>query len=697
MLKWIPYVMVRVLIFFVAGILLGIYCPDFISPSGATLVFVILLLSYGAGFLLLKHTSWLPIISGLTGISTIFCAGYLMWIGKTDSSDHQHLSKPKKPIDFYVASVTNTPEKKSNGERVEVELRKVKSGGLWTRASGKILVYRRSDTTKTEGLKYGDEILVSGAPVGLAPPANPGEFDFRRFLNLKNIFHQQFVGPHQITLAARQKSGGILFYSQQAKAWATTQIRKFVPGTQEQAITLALVVGITEELDNDLQDAYAASGAMHVLSVSGLHVGIIYAIILLLLKPLSHFSWSRWLTAGLSLICLWTYAFVTGLSPSVLRAVMMFSFMVIARPFGRNTNIYNTLAASAFLLLLYDPHLVLSVGFQLSYLAVLGIVYLQRPLYNLWEPASLFWDKIWQITCVSVAAQGATFALGLYYFHQFPVYFLISNLLVIPLSTAVLVGGIVLLFLSPVAWLAKSTGMVLRYLVTLLNGSAFFIEDLPYSVVDGVQINGLQCWLLMGITAFIILLFTARKFKFLVYGMLCVIVFSILHWRHLFINLAREQLIVYQVPGHSAVEWLDGDQSYFYSDSALLHDERRIRFHIRPNRLLCGVKEVDSNSSGWRFRKSFQGFSIFLWKKNTVLLIDKPNADLPDRVTVDYLIIGNNSIRSFESIQHKANFKRVIFDSSNSRYYVAKMAREAGLKNISVHSVMDQGAFVINL
>src|SRR6185369_7936506 len=123
---------------------------------------------------------------------------------------------------------------------------------------------------------------------------------------------------------------------------------------------------------------------------------------------------------------LWGYAFLTGLSPSVLRAVTMFSFVAIAKPVGRRTNFYNTLAASAFCLLLYDPYLIMSVGFQLSYLAVLGIVYLQRPIYNLWEAKSWFADWAWQLSCVSIAAQIATFALGFLYFHQFPVYFLVA-------------------------------------------------------------------------------------------------------------------------------------------------------------------------------------------------------------------------------------------------------------------------------
>jgi len=190
----------------------------------------------------------------------------------------------------------------------------------------------------------------------------------------------------------------------------------------------------------------------------------------------------------------------------------MFSFIVVARPFGRDTNIYNTLAASAFLLLLYNPYLIMSVGFQLSYLAVVGIVYLQGPLYRLWEPTSLFWDKLWKVTCVSLAAQLATFSLGLFYFHQFPVYFLFSNLAVIPLSVVVLVMGVLLLVISPFVWLAGFTGLLLQFIISLLNGIVTFVEGLPFSLINGVYITALQCFALMGMIICVVPLFESRKF-----------------------------------------------------------------------------------------------------------------------------------------------------------------------------------------
>jgi competence protein ComEC len=375
----------------------------------------------------------------------------------------------------------------------------------------------------------------------------------------------------------------------------------------------------------------------------------------------------------------------------------MFSFIAIGRPFARDTNIYNTLAASAFLLLLYNPYLIMSVGFQLSYLAVVGIVYLQGPLYRLWEPVSLFWDKVWQVTSVSLAAQVATFSLGFYYFHQFPVYFLFSNLVVIPLSSIVLVMGVLLLAVSPIPWLAGFVGLLLHYTISLLNGIVFFVEGLPFSLINGVNITAVQCGLLMGMVIFAVRLFDTRKFHYAVGAFGLLMAFTGIQWWNLLAWKDHDQLIVYRVPGHGALEWIKGNQSYFYSDSVLTADEDQLRFHIRPNRLLSGVRDSYSNISSLYFQKSFSGFRFFILKKATVLWIDHRLHDLPQNGVADYLIIGNDAVRSLEQLQRKVRFDKVILDSSNSRGYAARIAAEAKATNIPVHSVGSQGAFVVNL
>jgi competence protein ComEC len=467
------------------------------------------------------------------------------------------------------------------------------------------------------------------------------------------------------------------------------RINEFVHGEDERAIAIALVLGVTDGIDNDLQNAYAASGAMHVLAVSGMHVGIIYAIILFLFKPLAKMRGSKWIVAAVSFISLWIFSFVTGNSPSVLRAVTMFSFIAAARPFGVRTNIYNTLAASAFVLLIHNPYLIMSVGFQLSYLAVIGIVYLQRPLYQLWEIENTIGDWIWKITCVSIAAQTSTFALGLLYFHQFPTYFLVSNLFVIPLSTLVLLGGIFLLAVSFISPLASFVGSVLELLIKALNWIVFKTEGLPFSLINNIHLTIFQCWLLMGILVSLILLFEFRTIKWLYAAFGLTLIFAFAQWSHFSNEVDQQQMVVYSINKHKAIEFIDRGHSYFISDSSLLIDSERIRFHILPNRLIHGVTKTEFEIA---FLSERNGVNFYQWNKHNFAWIDSKDDRLPVDSSIDYLIVSQNSLQKNQIAKLKV--KQIIFDASNSRRYVELITDLAKANKIATYSVIKEGAFI---
>jgi competence protein ComEC len=620
---------------------------------------VALAITYAILLFFETDASYLKILISFLGLTFIFFSGYLLVLQKTESRKTDHLIHIKEKIEAYEGEVVSSLDEKTKSWKLLVEVKRIKTRAVWQKASGKVQVYI-SKKSGTPILHYKDLLLINASPEVIKPAANPGEFDFKRFLSFRNIYHQQFIKLQQLKIVGNIQSKNLIYFSYQVKSWAATIIKKYVLGEREQAITSALVLGVTDGIDNELINAYSASGAMHVLSVSGLHVGIIYFILMLLLKPISKFASSRWLLAIFTIISLWAYAFVTGLSPSVLRAVMMFSFMALAKPFGWRTNIYNTLASSAFILLLYNPYLVMSVGFQLSYIAVIGIVYLQRPLYNLWEPSSWIMDKIWQITCVSIAAQLATFSLGLLYFHQFPVYFLFSNLIVIPLSTLVLLVGILLMVFSSFSWMASIIGIALQGLINLLNGSVFVVEDLPFSLIDNVYISTFQSWLLIGIVVFITMLLQQKQFKFLLLALGCTLLFSSLQWIHFFDDLKTNQLVVYQVPSHNAMEFISNGQSYFFADSTLIQDENKIHFHINPNRLNSGVSNIHVNDT--TLGKKLNGFHYFIWQNRKVLWITKRNCKLPSNITADLLIV---SYDAYQPSKIKINdLQEIVLDGS---------------------------------
>jgi len=687
MLKWLPYPMIRIAIFFVGGVLLGIYFPAFVSFKPAIGLLIVCLV----GFFTLKFYSAenrFPVASGFLGLSAVFLFGLVRLFLFTDSNSKNHLSKIKDDIEVYEAIVKSVPEEKAKSWKIEIEIISVKAAS-WQPATGKLLLYISKNNFVPDNFHYGDKILVQGAPQEVRPPANPGEFDFKRFLSFKNISHQQFVQPEDVKLIAPASWKGPIYYSHRARAWSMKKINEYVHGVDERAIAIALVLGVTDGIDNDLQNAYAASGAMHVLAVSGMHVGIIYAIILFLFKPLNKYRWSKWIVMITSLILLWAFAFVTGLSPSVLRAVTMFTFIAFARPFGRQTNIYNTLAVSIFVLLIINPYLIMSVGFQLSYLAVLGIVYLQRPIYNLWEIENPIGDWIWKITCVSIAAQLAVFALGLLYFHQFPTYFLISNLFVIPLSTLVLVLGIFLLLVSFLSPIASFTAIILEWLIKALNWTVFKTEAFPFSLINNIHITALQCWLLMGILLALILVFEFKSMKWLYTSFALTIVFTFLQWNHFFELVDQRQLIVYSINNHQAIEFIDRGQSYFVGDSILLQDSERIRFHIQPNRLIHAVSSTESNI---RFEISINGVNYYRWNNKTIAWIVDKNYKLPANASFDFLVVSKNALSRGAGNMINANC--VILDGSNSRRFVSYLGEKMKNRKMAIHSVVNDGAYI---
>ncbi len=692
MFFWTPYTFVRIVFFFIAGILLGIYQSDCLPEGFALSALVGLVVLY---FLLnWKLTrDFKPFSTGFVGLMAIFLAGYVNTMFHTDFRRPDHLSQITAPIERYAAVISGYSEEKEKTWKVEAIVQQVYDGVAWQSCYGKIMLYfSRQDFN--EPFPYGDQLLIVGAPQELQGPANPGEFNYKRFLSFRKIYHQHFLRGDRVHYVANTPPSSIVAYSFHVRKWAEDVFARHVSDDQQRAVAAALVLGVKDGLDNDLMQAYASSGAMHVLAVSGLHVGIIYIIIMVVFKPLRKWRHGKWALAFISLVVLWSYAFVTGLSPSVLRAVTMFSVIALARPLNYRTNIYNTLAVAAFILLVWEPYLIMSVGFQLSFLAVIGIVYIQPKLYWLWQPSTLFFDKVWQITCVSIAAQLATFSLGLLYFHQFPVYFLFSNLFVIPGAFLSLALGILLLTVSALTPVAYVVGLVFEFILWLLNYLVFLVEQLPYSLINNIYITTFQSWLLIGILISGLLLLQYRKFAFAVALGCCGLIFGIVQWHHYKAEVNHEKFLVYKVSGHSALEWTAFGQSFFMADSVLLNDRERMRFHIQPNRLISGIQSVHTDEI--TFMSQQDGGRLFAWKNHLILQVTADNFFFPEGMEVDYIVLSGNSIRDISKLS-QLTCKQLIIDSSNSMYTAIKIMKQADEFNLPVYSVLHQGAFVTKL
>lgn len=689
LLKWTPIPLVRIATVFCGGILLAIYQFGIISITTAITIFSVSLGLFLASFF--SRVRGKKYLSGLFGFVCVFCCGYLIVTERTDSQEPDQLLHIKEPIIAYEGFIQDHLYERKNSFKTLITIKHVKSESGWRAATGKVNLYIAKKTLQ-DNIRWGNRVVISGSPNEVQPPANPHEFDFKRFLTFKNIYHQHFVqGTAIIWLGETQKD--FFYYSAQARKFFSSIIRQYVPGDQEQAIALALVIGVTDGIDNELENAYSASGAMHVLAVSGLHIGILYALILFFLKPLQRTQRGKWLVAVISLLLLWGYSFVTGLSPSVLRAVTMFSFMAVAKPLNIRSNIFNTLAGSAIILLLCDPYLIMSVGFQLSYLAVLGIIWIQRPLYLLWEAKTLIMDQVWQITCVSIAAQLTTFSLGLLYFHQFPTYFLFSNLFVIPISFGVLVVGIVLLVVSFMAPVAKLVGWVLWGLVKLLNEGVFLTERLPFSLINHIYIDVFQSWLIMGIVTGLIFTFQLKNIRWLYAAFGLAVVLAGARWVHQLDRLSESKLIVYNISGVSGVELIGNGASQLYSDSSFMADAERVRFHIRPNRLYNLVSQSDHVDLK---KIDTYDFRLLDYSGKRILITHRKLNSISIVKDCDIIVVSGKASWQMPEILKVNPTAKIILDSSWGRGQI-NWLRKQKLDLSRIHIVPEAGAYMMNL
>ena len=318
---------------------------------------------------------------------------------------------------------------------------------------GKVLLNITKDSL-VKPLSVDELLYVKPSFQELNAPLNPHQFNYKNYLVKQGIHQQLFLGNEQFKRIGFQ---GFSLQGISAKFRNLVQesLKKHHFKPDELAVINALLLGQRQDISKQLIADYSSAGAIHILAVSGLHVGIILLILNWLFKPLERLNKGRFIKTVLVVLFLWMFAFVAGLSASVVRAVTMFTFLAIGLSFRRKNIIEFSLIASMFFLLIVKPMFLFDVGFQLSYLAVFGIVWVQPLLYKLWNPKLKIVDKFWQLLTVSFAAQAGILPLSLYYFHQFPGLFWMSNLIIIPFLGAILIGGIVIIFLSLIGFLPQ--------------------------------------------------------------------------------------------------------------------------------------------------------------------------------------------------------------------------------------------------
>ncbi len=686
---WKTAPFVRLLPPFIAGIVLQWYLqlPFLLLPILAMLAGAFLL-----GFRLLREArqfrwQW---IQGLLLNLLVLLAGAWVTRQKDVRLQPQWFGHTASDTDYLVVRINEPLVPKTKSYKAEAIVEAVVHGDSSMPCNGKILLYFSKDSLPP-ALAYGDKILLHQYLQPIKNSGNPGAFNYERYAAFQGYFHNVFLRPADYRKLPQQAANWFWQWIYKAKAAILLTLRQNIHTRDELGIAEALLIGYKEDLDKDLVQAYSNTGVVHIIAISGLHLGLIYALLLWLFNRMPLVRRMAWLKAALLIGSLWLFSLLTGASASVLRSAVMFTFIILGEHAGKRSSMYNSLAVSAILLLVYNPYLLWDVGFQLSYLAVGGIAAFQVPVYNWFTFHNKLADYVWRLAAVSLAAQVLTFPVCIYYFHQFPVLFLLANLVAVPLSAIILYAAIALVVFGWLPFAATWLGKCTAWLVLAMNKVIGWINQLPFALWDGIAANLLSTWLL-----YALVLAAAgwllRKHKYwLRFSLLMALLFGLVQAYSRWQTYQQYQLVVYNVPQRKAIDFIAGHQYRFMGDSMLLEDGVLQNFHLKPARIKMQLNRRTDHLPGLQ-----QQGRLFMLGHKKFLLLDTTLHFAPasPKINVDIIILSGNPKVSIPELAAVFNCGQYVFDASNPLWKINYWKTACEQLLLRCHSTAQDGAFV---
>ncbi|NDW08833.1 ComEC/Rec2 family competence protein [Dysgonomonas sp. 520] len=560
----------------------------------------------------------------------------------------------RKGEQSYIGVVLDTPKEKPKSIAIEVLLSSSRS------TSKKIVCYIHPNTT-SRGLQPGDEIRLYGEIEPFKNTGNPDEFDYAAYMYNKGFSGYVYLPANRWEPTLKTKHT-VQTYASKCKAEVLDFYRSLNLNDTQFSIISALTLGYKDEMPDDIKESFRTTGTAHVLATSGLHVGIIFSMIMFLFGFLHRKSGYYKLKFVFIILFLWMYAFLAGLSPSIVRACIMLTIYCFAEIFNRKGFSFNTIFAAAFLMLIFNPFSLFDIGFQLSFMAVISICYLQPKLSKLWEIENKYGRYVWQLFTLSMAAQIGTFALCLYYFGYFPTYFFVTNLFVPILAGAIIYLTIAIFFASMLPFVMNLLIIPLKFIILILTTLIQFFENLPLAKLDNPAIP------LASVFLFIILIFSAaiflrkKKASALIVSLSSIALLILIP---LFLRLKSKEneLWVLNRKEMPEIRW----------------NYARIESQYSPDSINC-QKLI-----------SFEGKRILSVSSMTPW-IDKHSEE---KFHVDYLHLCGNENFTLSSLSEIISFRSVILDATLSPKTSRKLAKECARLNINFYDVREHGAFCI--
>ncbi|WP_370524450.1 ComEC/Rec2 family competence protein [Bacteroides sp. 224] len=579
----------------------------------------------------------------------------------------------------YQASIISSPEVKERSILCESEIE-----------HQRVLLYFPKDSTVAT-LRRGDRILVSSQ---LSLPKNsgvPDAFDYRRYLLRKGISGTGYVADGHWKLLTHDSHRTLQQIASDSRDTLLSVYRQLGFTKDELSILSALTLGYKEDLSEEIRESFSVAGSSHILSLSGLHLMLVYTILLFMLAGLGNQTLgNRMFKLIVILIALWAFAFITGLSTSVVRATIMCSLLSLAQFTGHKNLSFNSMSAAAFFMLVYNPAWLFDVGFQLSFSAVVAILFIQPWLSNKVKVNNRALKYVWDLVTVSLAAQIGTAPLVLFYFSRFSTHFLLTNLLVIPLVSFIVYGAVLLLLLTPIPLAQQCVAWILKYLLSGLINIVGWVEKLPYSSIDHIWLHKIE---VIGIYVILVLLGVFvfnRRAKTLILLLGSILSFVVLHAGLTYKNSPSNSMVFYCVRNCPAVHCISSSGKSWLSYVDSIPDVERLKHSASPywNRLrLDKPKAVKENYNEGAFTRKDNMISF---GEKRVAFINNNSwryrkSEYPLRV--DYLYLCKGYTGSVQSLTTIFNVKHIVLDASLPEYLQNRLRKECEALEMSCISL----------
>jgi competence protein ComEC len=682
---------VRLLIALILGILLQWYIQFAVSSLLTVAIIGIILFSI-IPFLKKRNPVTTSVVKGVLIKIGFVLLGAALVIVK-DVRHHQNYFTQKITTPKYktIISLAEPLSEKTKSYKAIGTVQSIINNDTVITAYGNIIVYIKKDSAMPN-LQYGSTIVINKPLQTIKNNGNPGAFNYEQNSLFKNITHQVFLNTAEYAILPYKYTDGFTSFLFNLRTKVLAILDKNITADKEKGVAEALLIGYRDDLDKDLVQAYSNTGTIHVIAISGLHLGFIYLILVGLFKPFEKRKLTKWIKPIVIIAVLWIFSLLAGGAASILRSAIMFTCIALGESLNRKTSIYNTLAISAFIILCINPFNLWDVGFQLSYAAVLSIVVFMQPIYHLFYIKNKWLNWLWKLNAVTLSAQVLTVPITIYHFHQFPNLFLITNLVAVPLSSIILGGELLLLCLSWLKPVALFIGIILKWMIRCMDNYIEWCNGFSFAITDYLQMNMLQCYVLFAIIIAIAYWLLKKHKPSLFIAVSLLITFLGMHIFYQSKINAQQQLVVYNVPNQQAIDFINGNEFSFVGDSIMNEDGFYKNFHLKPARIQLGTKEN-------KVMPSHAKHPLYVFANHSILLLDAAYKfnKISTVTPIDIAVLSKNPRIYIDSLTKIFTLKQVVADASNPAWKVKLWQKDCERLHIPFYNTAVEGAFVQKL